>query len=123
MLLFDIDTKSALPVYQQIVQKIKLEMLSARLCKGDPLPSIRDLAKYLKLNPNTVAKAYYILEDEGFIESRAGSGSRVCFQAQKEHDPLRRALLEEEMKTFLEKAVSLGFSRQEIEEQMKKVLP
>ena len=72
-----IDAKSPLPVYQQVIQAIKLEILSGGLHDGDQLPSIRDLAKLLKLNPNTVAKAYYALEAEGFSENRSGSGSRV----------------------------------------------
>ena len=72
-----IDAKSPLPVYQQVIQAIKLEVLSGGLRDGDLLPSIRDLAKLLKLNPNTVAKAYYALEAEGFSENRSGSGSRV----------------------------------------------
>ena len=62
-----IDTKSPLPVYQQVIQAIKLDILSGGLRDGDLLPSIRDLAKLLKLNPNTVAKAYYALADGGFL--------------------------------------------------------
>ncbi|OGF63744.1 MAG: hypothetical protein A2Y62_09325 [Candidatus Fischerbacteria bacterium RBG_13_37_8] len=105
---FDIDTKSAVPAYQQVMQAIKLEIMSGRLKNGDQLPSIRDLAKLLKLNPNTVAKAYYNLEAEGFIESRMGSGNWVKFVPAKK-DTLRRTMLETELKNFLEKAVSLGF--------------
>lgn len=108
-----IDAKSPLPIYQQVVQAIKLEILSGRLRDNDLLPSIRDLAKLLKLNPNTVAKAYYALEAEGFSENRSGSGSRVKVPAVRQ-DFLRKAILESEFRNFLEKAFSLGFTLQDI---------
>ncbi|OGF66823.1 MAG: hypothetical protein A2Y62_10590 [Candidatus Fischerbacteria bacterium RBG_13_37_8] len=118
---FDIDTKSAVPAYQQVMQAIKLEIMSGRLKNGDQLPSIRDLAKLLKLNPNTVAKAYYNLEAEGFIESRIGSGNWVKFQPAKQ-DTLRRAMLETELKNFLEKAVSLGFNIEDIKQLLERFI-
>jgi len=115
-----IDAKSPLPVYQQVIQAIKLEILSGGLRDGDPLPSIRDLAKLLKLNPNTVAKAYYALEAEGFSEGRSGSGSRVKAPPGRQ-DGLRKAMLESEWRIFLEKAVSLGFSLADITQLMERI--
>jgi GntR family transcriptional regulator len=110
-----IDAKSPLPVYQQVIQAIKLEVLSGGLRDGDLLPSIRDLAKLLKLNPNTVAKAYYALEAEGFCAGRSGSGSRVKAPPGRQ-DALRRSMLESEFRLFLEKAVALGFSLEDIKQ-------
>jgi len=115
-----IDAKSPLPVYQQVIQAIKLEILSGGLRDGDLLPSIRDLAKLLKLNPNTVAKAYYALEAEGFSENRSGSGSRVKVPPGKQ-DSLRQAMLEGELKNFLEKAVSLGFTLEDIKQLLERI--
>ena len=115
-----IDAKSPLPVYQQVIQAIKLEILSGGLRDGDMLPSIRDLAKLLKLNPNTVAKAYYALEAEGFSENRSGSGSRVKVPPGK-RDSLRQAMLESELKNFLEKAVSLGFTLEDIKQLLERI--
>ncbi|MBN2345117.1 MAG: GntR family transcriptional regulator [Candidatus Aminicenantes bacterium] len=108
-----IDAKSPLPVYQQVIQAIKLEILSGGLRDNDPLPSIRDLAKLLRINPNTVAKAYYALEAEGFCEGRSGSGSRVKVPPGRQ-DGLRQAMLEGEFKGFLEKAATLGFSLDDV---------
>jgi GntR family transcriptional regulator len=110
-----IDAKSPLPAYQQVIQAIKLEILSGGLRDGDTLPSIRDLAKLLKLNPNTVAKAYYALAAEGFSENRSGSGSIVRVPPGR-RDQLRQAMLEGEFRNFLEKAVSLGFSLEDIKQ-------
>jgi Predicted transcriptional regulators len=115
-----IDAKSPLPVYQQVIQAIKLEILSGGLRDGDPLPSIRDLAKLLKLNPNTVAKAYYALEAEGFSEGRSGSRSRVKVPPGRQ-DALRRAMLESEFRSFLGKAVSLGFSRDDVRQLIERI--
>jgi GntR family transcriptional regulator len=112
-----IDAKSPLPVYQQVIQAIKLEILSGGLRDGDTLPSIREL---LKLNPNTVAKAYYALEAEGFSENRSGSGSRVKAPPGKQ-DSLRQAMLEGELKNFLEKAVSLGFSMEDVKQLLERI--
>jgi GntR family transcriptional regulator len=116
----NIDAKSPLPVYRQVIQAIKLEILSGGLRDGDQLPSIRDLAKLLRLNPNTVAKAYYALADEGFCENRSGSGSRVKAPPGKQ-DSLRKTMLESELRNFLEKAVSLGFSLEDIRQLLERI--
>jgi len=115
-----IDAKSPLPVYQQVIRTIKLEVLSGGLHDGDLLPSIRDLARLLRINPNTVAKAYYALEAEGFCEGRSGSGSRVKAPPGR-RDALRRAMLESELGIFLEKAVSLGFSLEDVKQLIERI--
>jgi len=103
----NIDFSSSVPVYRQVIQAIKLEMLSGRLQPGNQLPPIRELAKILKLNPNTVAKAYYNLEEEGLIESKRGSGNWVNYKNNK-LDNLRMGMIEDEVKSFLERVFSLG---------------
>lgn len=109
----NIDFNSSVPVYRQVIQAIKLEMLSGRLQPGNQLPPIRELAKILKLNPNTVAKAYYNLEEEGFVESKRGSGNWVNYKNNK-LDNLRRGMIEDEVKTFLERVFSLGASTEDV---------
>jgi GntR family transcriptional regulator len=109
----DIDFRSSVPVYRQVIQAINLEMLSGRLQPGDQLPPIRELAKILKLNPNTVAKAYYNLEEEGFIESKRGSGNWVNDKNNR-LDSLRKGMIEDEVKGFLERAFSLGATLEDV---------
>jgi GntR family transcriptional regulator len=75
-MLIEIDFKSGLPVYLQVVEQIKVAAASGALRPGEPLPSIRPLAEQLRINRNTVAKAYAELEAEGVIETIAGKG---CF--------------------------------------------
>jgi GntR family transcriptional regulator len=113
MIRFNIDFSSPLPIYRQIIQAIKFEILSERLKSGDQLPPIRELAKILKLNPNTVAKAYYTLEEEGFVQGKRGSGNWVNYKNAR-IDSLRRGMIEDEVRGFLERAFSLGASREEI---------
>ncbi len=71
-----IDTSSFIPIYEQIKAQLKLRMAAHILMPHDPLPSIRELATELLINPNTVARAYRELEREGFIYTRKGKG---CF--------------------------------------------
>ncbi len=75
-MLFQVNFKSGLPVYLQIVEQVKAAAASGALRAGDPLPGIRSLAEELRVNRNTVAKAYTELESEGVIETAAGKG---CF--------------------------------------------
>jgi len=109
----NIDFSSSVPVYRQVIQAIKLEMLSGRLQPGNQLPPIRELAKILKLNPNTVAKAYYNLEEEGLIESKRGSGNWVNYKNNK-LDNLRMGMIEDEVKDFLERVFSLGATLEDV---------
>jgi GntR family transcriptional regulator len=119
MIRFSIDSSSSVPVFQQVIQAIKLEILSGRLKNGDQLPPIRELAKILKLNPNTVAKAYYTLEEEGFIESKRGSGNWVNTKNMK-LDSFRRGMLEDEFRLFLDRAFSLGARLEDLKNLMER---
>lgn len=118
---FNIDNSSPVPPYQQVKHAIIMDIMSGRLTDGDRLPSIRELAKILKLNPNTVAKAYYTLEEDGILEGYRGSGYLVKLQKAK-LDKLRMGMLEDEFKNFLGKAFSMGFSKQDVEIMMRRLL-
>jgi GntR family transcriptional regulator len=119
MIRFSIDSSSSVPIYLQVIQAIKLEIFSGRLKNGDQLPPIRELAKILKLNPNTVAKAYYTLEEEGFIESKRGSGNWVNTKNMK-LDSFRRGMLEDEFRLFLDRALTLGAGLEDIKNLMER---
>ncbi len=72
-----IDTSSFVPIYEQIKEQLKLRIAARILKSHDPLPSIRELATELLINPNTVARAYREMEREGFIYTQKGRGSFV----------------------------------------------
>jgi len=81
MIEFKLDVKSGVPFYRQIVDQIRYGIASKRLLPGEQLPTVRDLAVQLEINPNTVRKAYSELEILGFLDSQQGTGT---FVAQRE---------------------------------------
>ena len=85
-MLIQLNFKSGKPVYLQVVDQVKAAAASGALRAGEPLPSIRPLAEQLRLNRNTVAKAYTELEGQGVIETIAGRG---CF-LKEHHSPFRK---------------------------------
>ncbi len=85
-MLIQLNFKSGKPVYLQVVDQVKAAAASGALRVGEPLPSIRPLAEQLRVNRNTVAKAYAELEGQGVIETVAGRG---CF-LKENHSPFRK---------------------------------
>ncbi len=116
-----IDTASSIPITKQAIQAIKVEILSGRIADGDPLPPIRELAKLIKLHPNTVAKVYKALEEEGFVMGKMGSGHWVTFK-NKKMDSLKKALLEDEFRNFIDRVIAFGATKVEIKRLMEKYL-
>ena len=112
-MLFQLNFKSGLPIYLQIVEQIKTAAASGALRAGESLPSIRPLAEELRVNRNTVAKAYSELESLGVIETLPGRG---CF-LKENHSALRkevrRKLLTEEVDQAIVQAHHLQVSRED----------
>lgn len=110
---------SAQPIYEQIFTQIKNQILSGALVPGDPLPSIRALAKDLRISVITTKRAYDELEAEGFLCTVAGKGS---FVAEKNLELVREAHLKE-IETHLQRAAELaagcGLTVQELEETLR----
>lgn len=115
-MLLQINFKSGKPVYLQVVDQIKAAAAAGTLRPGEPLPSIRPLAEELKINRNTIAKAYTELEAQGVIETLAGKG---CF-LKANNSPLkkdaRRRLLVEGIDEAVVLAHHLQVSRPEFQE-------
>jgi GntR family transcriptional regulator len=108
-----VDNKSAVPVYEQVKQSIKWSILSGYLEDGDQLPSLRELAITLRINPNTIVKIYFQLEVEGFISSKAGCGFFVS-KNENSTDAQGRKLFEHLSQEYIAKVIALGFSEQDI---------
>jgi GntR family transcriptional regulator len=77
MFVFKLDIKSGVPFYRQIVDQIRYGIASKRLLPGEQLPTVRDLAVQLEINPNTVRKAYSELEILGVLDTQQGTGTFV----------------------------------------------
>ena len=113
-MVFELNYKSAKPVYLQLVDQVRAAVASGAARAGDPLPSIRPLAMDLRVNRNTIAKAYAELEHLGVFETLAGKG---CFIARQASSPLRKdarvKLLTEAMDDAVIAAVHLQIDRAE----------
>ncbi len=117
-----IDPASGLPIYLQIVNQIKTGIAMGRLLPEDPLPSVRQLALELAVNPNTVARAYLDLEYEGVIYKRQGAGTFVSAQGVEMSKNERRKVLGELIERALVEGVNLGLEEGELRETFERVL-
>ncbi|MGD0573315.1 MAG: GntR family transcriptional regulator [Sedimentisphaerales bacterium] len=103
-----IDNASDRPVYQQIIDQVKRDIALGRLGKDEKLPTVRQLAEQLAINPNTIAKAYQQMEREGIITTRPGSGAFVANLNSDLSSSVKKKLISED----LERAVVDAFHMQ-----------
>lgn len=112
MLHFQIDPHSGIPVYRQVMDQIKYYVAASTLRPGDQLPSIRELAQTLAVNPTTVVKTYSELEHEGVIEMRHGKGAFVAAGAGRLSEREREKLLRRLARQLAVEAAQMGASEQ-----------
>lgn len=101
-----------IPIYLQIVRHIKRGIVSMSVLSGDELPSRRVLSATLGVNPNTVQKAYAILEEEKLIESHAGAKSYMSFSRERA-EQVKNELLENDAKAIVNSLKQMGFSKED----------
>ncbi len=106
------------PIYLQIVDHVKRSCIKGISNNGDEMPSRRVLSALLGINPMTVQKAYRILEDEGLIESRAGSGSFITLNDERIRE-MKADLLKENIREITVSLKQMGISRDEAAELIK----
>ncbi len=109
-----ISPTSEKPVYQQIVEQIEMAVAGGKLLPGDRLPPIRDLAVQLRINPNTVARAYRELERAGVIETRGASGSFVAQANPRWVERTRRRYVSERLSEAVDAAKAVGLTADEL---------
>jgi GntR family transcriptional regulator len=111
--MFDLDLRSRLPLYEQLVEKFKELIINEVLKADEQLPSVRVLSTEITMNPNTIQKAYKELESQGYIYSVKGKGSFVTPAA---HVPSNEKLkkIKEELIKLLSEAMYIGVSRDEL---------
>lgn len=107
------------PIYQQIIEHIKLSIAVGEYKSGDKLLPVRELASIAKVNPNTMQKALSELEREGLVYSQRTSG-RFITDDNLKIKGLRQVLAEEQIEWFIKKMTQLGFTEEEAVEQLKK---
>jgi GntR family transcriptional regulator len=99
------------PIYLQIIVYLKRGMVAGKIHDGDPLPSRRNLSALLGVNPNTIQKAYHMLEEEGLISSQSGAKSTVSLDVQK-LAKVRKDLLDSDLCTVIGALKQAGLSRE-----------
>jgi GntR family transcriptional regulator len=108
-----VDTTLPTPIWSQIEEAVRHLVASGALRPGDALPSVRDLAREQRINPNTVAKAYQRLADAGVVEARRGEGTFVAERPPAMPTGERARLLREGATRFAALAVNLGAAQAE----------
>ncbi|MDK2919473.1 MAG: GntR family transcriptional regulator [Candidatus Petromonas sp.] len=111
--MIQIDFKSRKPIYEQLVEKFKQLIIRDVLKSGEKIPSVRELAKQLTINPNTIQKAYRELERQGYIYSVRGRGSFVSEKIEKVNEEKVEKLKSEVVKNLSE-LIYLGLDRAEL---------
>jgi GntR family transcriptional regulator len=111
-----IDFRSGVPIYLQLVEQIQQEIATGKLKPGDQLPTVRQLATDLRVNWNTVARAYRILDEVGLISTQQGRGTYVWERPSEETtNRLREQALEGLTRRYLAEVARLGSTPGEVE--------
>lgn len=122
-LILQIDFRSGLPIYTQIVNQVQSQIATEILKPGDQLPTVRALAEELRVNFNTVARAYRILDEARIISTQQGRGTYITEKPPPEvNEKLRRETLEALTQRYLSEAMRLDFSKSEIRQMVSEQL-
>ncbi len=109
--LITIDSRRSKPIYEQIIEKVKENIIKGILKPGDKLPSVRELASILTINPNTISKAYNELERMGAIEVMRGKGTFVAENFKPTMDEEKMKEIKEHMKKIIIEAHYIGLGK------------
>jgi len=111
---FALDLHSGVPVYRQIIDQVVGGIATGALAGGDQIPTVRQLAVDLAINPNTVIRAYRELEIRGVLETQQGTGTFISHQKVKRDDAERQRRLGQLAGEFVARAGSEGFTVEEL---------
>jgi GntR family transcriptional regulator len=119
-LMLHIDFRSGLPIYTQIVNQVQTQVAGGMLKPGDQLPTVRALAEELRVNFNTVARAYRILDEARIISTQQGRGTFITeIPPPNITEKLRRESLQALTKRYINEAMRLEFSKEDISEMIR----
>jgi GntR family transcriptional regulator len=113
-----LDLRSGVPVYRQLIDQVTGGMATGTLVAGDQLPTVRQVAVDLSINPNTVMRAYRELEIRGVLETQQGTGTFIGHQKVKRDDVERDRQLSQLVGEFVSRAGVAGFTVEELLEQL-----
>src|SRR5579864_5789554 len=115
---FRLDLRSGVPVYRQLIDQVTGGMAAGTLSPGDQLPTVRQVAVDLSINPNTVVRAYRELEIRCVLETQQGTGTFVSYQKVKRDDVERERQLNQLVSEFVSRAGSSGFTITDLLQQL-----
>ena len=117
-----LNNSSMIPIYEQLMEQIKNEIISGVLKEGEALPSVRTLSGELKISALTVKKAYDKLEEEGFVTTVHGKGTYVSASDKQLALEARQKAIEDDFDKVIDRALSMGMKKEEISEVVKLIL-
>jgi GntR family transcriptional regulator len=115
---FRLDLKSGVPVYRQVMDQVLVAVAAGTLAPGDQLPTVRQLAVDLSINPNTVVRAYKELEIRGFLSTQQGTGTFITSQPVRIDEVQRQETLSRRVAEFVARMSSDGYTVAEIAERL-----
>ena len=113
---------SMVPIYEQLMEQIKSDIIQSELKEGEALPSVRTLAGELRISALTVKKAYDKLEEEGFVTTVHGKGTYVPASDKQLALEARQKAIEDDFDKVIDRALSMGMKKEEISEVVKLIL-
>lgn len=120
---FALDLHSGVPVYRQIIDQVRSGVASGSLSAGDQLPTVRQLAVDLEINPNTVMRAYRELELGGMIETHQGTGTFIADKKVEKSTAERERRLGQIVGEFAARAGAAGYTVEELIDRLRDLLP
>ena len=114
-MILKIDPSNGVAIYEQVVRQVKFAVACGKLRKGDLVPSVRELAKQLAINPNTVSRAFRQLQDEEVVESVRGLGMQVTHGADRRCRSDRKKHIADQLEAVLLEAQQSGLEREEVQ--------
>lgn len=119
---FRLDLRSGVPVYRQLIDQVKAGMAAGALTTGDQLPTVRQLAVDLAINPNTVLRAYRELELVGLLETQQGMGTFITQKKPSRDDVKRERQLDQLVGEFMARAGEAGFTVEELLKELQELV-
>ena len=113
---------SMVPIYEQLMEQIKSDIIQSELKEGEALPSVRTLAGELRISALTVKKSYDKLEEEGFVTTVHGKGTYVSASDKQLALEARQKAIEDDFDKVIDRALSMGMKKEEISEVVKLIL-
>jgi len=114
-MLLDIDYHSGVPIYRQIIDQVREQIMAGLLKEGDQLVPVRELSARLAINPMTVSKAYSAMEAEGLLERRRGIGLFVVGINSSQKDKTKESLVESILNKAVFTAIQFGLSKERLQ--------